>query len=69
MSKTVTLTEEQVAMISDELANSNDADRYYLDDALNEVDDEERAEIEEAIAKRDEIIDLLWDDEIVVTTE
>lgn len=57
----VKLTEEQISIISGELANCNSADQCYLNDPANRVYVEEREEIEKTIADREEIIELLWE--------
>lgn len=59
MSKTVTLTDKQIQTIVDELGEVNNCDMMYIEDPLNEVDDDELVKIDQEIHERNEIITIL----------
>lgn len=60
MYKAVRLTNDQLQMIVDELGEANNAEIEYIEDPLNEVDDQERKELEQQIYERNELIAVLY---------
>lgn len=60
--KCVLLTEDQIDMVSAELAEANAAEREYIEDTEMNVDSEEKATLQEGIDVRDEIIAALHED-------
>lgn len=59
--KYIRLTSDEIDMITAELTNGNQAEQFYIRDAQDDMEDDERDEMEATIAQRTKLMSKFYD--------